>query len=41
MSVEATTGAAYGSRGRVGFITPSPGVENNADEFYQIAPPVW
>jgi hypothetical protein len=31
-------GAAYGWRGRIGFITPSAVVENNAYEFYLMAP---
>ena len=39
MQGQATGGAAYGWRARIGFITPSPGVENNAYEFYHVVPP--
>lgn len=39
MNAQATSGAAYGWRARIGIITPSPGVENNAYEFYQLVPP--
>src|SRR5262245_56515770 len=39
MSTHASTAAAYGWRARIGFITPSPGVENNAYEFYRMVRP--
>jgi maleate isomerase len=39
MKAAASSGAAYGWRARIGFVTPSPGVENNAYEFYQMVPP--
>ena len=38
MALTASLGAPYGWRARVGMITPSPGHENNAYEFYLIAP---
>jgi maleate isomerase len=38
MPLTASLGAPYGWRARVGLITPSPGHENNAYEFYLIAP---
>ena len=38
MPLKASLGAPYGWRARVGMITPSPGHENNAYEFYLIAP---
>jgi maleate cis-trans isomerase len=38
MPLNASLGAPYGWRARVGLITPSPGHENNAYEFYLIAP---
>jgi len=38
MALEPTLGASYGWRARVGFITPSPGHENNCHEFYLMAP---
>jgi maleate isomerase len=38
MTAQASGGAAYGWRARIGFVTPSPGVENNAYEFYQMVP---
>src|SRR6186997_2198053 len=37
--INASAGAAYGWRARVGFITPSAGIENNPYEFYLMAPP--
>lgn len=38
MPLKASLGAPYGWRARIGFITPSPGHENNAYEFYLMAP---
>src|ERR1700741_1486657 len=38
MALRASLAAPYGWRARVGLITPSPGHENNAYEFYLIAP---
>ncbi|MDH3446456.1 MAG: hypothetical protein OEN50_21230 [Deltaproteobacteria bacterium] len=38
MPLTASPGAPYGWRARVGMITPSPGHENNAYEFYLMAP---
>ena len=38
MALTASLAAPYGWRARVGLITPSPGHENNAYEFYLIAP---
>ncbi len=38
MPLNASLGAPYGWRARIGFITPSPGHENNAYEFYLMAP---
>jgi len=38
MTTGARSGAAYGWRARIGFVTPSPGVENNAYEFYRMVP---
>lgn len=38
MPLKASLGAPYGWRARVGMITPSPGHENNAYEFYLMAP---
>ena len=38
MPLTASLGARYGWRARVGMITPSPGHENNAYEFYLMAP---
>ena len=38
MALNASLGAPYGWRARIGFITPSPGHENNAYEFYLMAP---
>lgn len=38
MPLTSTLGASYGWRARVGFITPSPGHENNCHEFYLMAP---
>jgi maleate cis-trans isomerase len=36
--VTASPGARYGWRARIGFITPTPGAENNPFEFYLMAP---
>jgi len=36
--VTASAGARYGWRARIGFITPTPGSENNPFEFYLMAP---
>src|SRR5436853_1386621 len=36
--VRASPGARYGWRARIGFITPTPGSENNPFEFYLMAP---
>jgi arylmalonate decarboxylase len=36
--LKASPGAPYGWRARIGFITPSPGHENNCYEFYLMAP---
>ncbi len=38
MPLNASLGASYGWRARIGLITPSPGHENNAYEFYLMAP---
>lgn len=38
MPLNASPGAPYGWRARIGLITPSPGHENNAYEFYLMAP---
>ncbi len=38
MPLNVSPGAPYGWRARIGFITPSPGHENNAYEFYLMAP---
>lgn len=38
MALKASPGAAYGWRARIGFVTPSPGHENNGYEFYLMAP---
>lgn len=38
MPLNTSPGAPYGWRARIGLITPSPGHENNAYEFYLIAP---
>jgi maleate isomerase len=38
MGTAAVAGSAYGWRARIGFITPSPTVENNAYEFYLMVP---
>ena len=38
MALYATADRPYGWRARVGFITPSPAHENNAYEFYLVAP---
>ena len=38
MPLKASLDKPYGWLGRVGLITPSPGHENNAYEFYLIAP---
>jgi maleate isomerase len=38
MPLNASLGAPYGWRARIGLITPSPGHENNAYEFYLMAP---
>lgn len=38
MALRASPGAAYGWRARIGFVTPSPGHENNGYEFYLMAP---
>lgn len=38
MPLNASLGAPYGWRARIGFITPSPGHENNSYEFYLMAP---
>jgi maleate cis-trans isomerase len=38
MPLNASPRAPYGWRARIGFITPSPGHENNAYEFYLMAP---
>ncbi len=38
MAMNASPGASYGWWARIGFITPSPGHENNCYEFYLIAP---
>ena len=38
MALKASMGATYGWRARVGFVTPSPGHENNGYEFYLMAP---
>lgn len=38
MPFSATDDRPYGWRGRVGMITPTPAHENNAYEFYQVAP---
>lgn len=38
MALTPRLGASYGWRARVGFITPSPGHENNCHEFYLMAP---
>jgi maleate isomerase len=38
MKSAASSGAAYGWRARIGFVTPSPGIENNAYEFYRMVP---
>ena len=38
MPLNASLGVPYGWRARIGFITPSPGHENNAYEFYLMAP---
>ncbi len=38
MAMNASPGASYGWRARIGFIIPSPGHENNCYEFYLIAP---
>ena len=38
MALKASMGATYGWRARIGFVTPSPGHENNGYEFYLMAP---
>ena len=38
MALKPPTGATYGWRARIGFVTPSPGHENNGYEFYLMAP---
>ncbi|HEU4342744.1 MAG TPA: hypothetical protein VFU31_14370 [Candidatus Binatia bacterium] len=38
MPLNTSLGAPYGWRARIGLITPSPGHENNAYEFYLMAP---
>ena len=38
MALKAPLGATYGWRARIGFVTPSPGHENNGYEFYLMAP---
>ncbi len=38
MALTPPLGATYGWRARIGFVTPSPGHENNGYEFYLMAP---
>ena len=38
MPLHTSPGAPYGWRARIGLITPSPGHENNAYEFYLMVP---